>query len=209
MKQEGIGFAAYAHQVHSKSEADALVDQIKEQSKDCAHCGFAYILGTTHQEHLCSDGGDVGGSVGLPILNFLKAKKMTNTIIIVTRDHCPAGTCPGRKVLATGYLSAAKQVVAIAGVEEVIEYEEVTLSFDYSDYNRVLLTIKEFEGTIATIQHEVRCTAKVAVKKTARQALLKKLVDLTDGELAYEEPGSTMDWAMAYPYPILTRKIPK
>ena len=72
--------------VTSSEEAQAVVNQIKEEHPQANHHCYAYRIGLgNYPTTYYSDQGEPSGTTGQPILNALLHEELTNTIVVVTR----------------------------------------------------------------------------------------------------------------------------
>ena len=75
-KSEFIGHAFY---VESVDEAEKYISEIREKYKDATHNCFAYIIGVDKLIQKYSDDGEPSGTAGIPMLEVLRKKDLTNS----------------------------------------------------------------------------------------------------------------------------------
>ena len=78
-------FIARAVHITTEEEAQAYLRDGKKQYWDARHNCYAYQLGMNFEKQKSSDDGEPSGTAGKPILEVLKNKGLTNTLIVVTR----------------------------------------------------------------------------------------------------------------------------
>ena len=78
-------FIGYGCPCETEEEALAFLKQIREKHADATHNCYAYIIGANMGIMRYSDDGEPGGTAGLPIIEVMKARGVTNCCVVVTR----------------------------------------------------------------------------------------------------------------------------
>ena len=81
-KSRFIGQAAPAQ---SEEEALAFLNAVRARHPDANHNCYAYIIGPNMGIMRYNDDGEPGGTAGMPIIEVMKARKVTNCAVVVTR----------------------------------------------------------------------------------------------------------------------------
>ena len=102
-------FIAHAAPVESADAANAFIQEIRRQYPDATHNVFAFQIRQPEYARY-SDDGEPSGTSGMPVLQVLKGRELTNSIIVVTRYF-------GGVLLGTGGLVRAYTQAAVLGVE--------------------------------------------------------------------------------------------
>ena len=71
--------------METEEEALAFLAEMRETYKDATHNCYAYIVGANMGVMRYSDDGEPGGTAGMPIIEVLKARGVTNCCVVVTR----------------------------------------------------------------------------------------------------------------------------
>ena len=129
-KSKFIGQAFY---VETKQQAEEIIKKVKTEYSDAKHNCYAYSIledGSTITKS--SDDGEPSGTAGIPILNVIKEKNLTNVLIIVTRYF-------GGILLGTGGLVRAYTKTAVDSIEksEIIKKELGHVIRFKTDYNKL------------------------------------------------------------------------
>ena len=74
-------FIGYAFLVSSAEEANEKLAALRKRQWDASHHCSAYVLGADKQLQKYSDDGEPQGTAGMPILQVLHHKDVTNTIL--------------------------------------------------------------------------------------------------------------------------------
>ncbi len=179
-------FLAYAKPVTTEAEAMAFVEQIRKKYPDARHTVFAYLLSSGGMRY--SDDGEPQGSAGMPVLDIIRKGGFTDAVITVTRYF--GGILLGTGGLVRAYSGAAKLAVAEAGVVELIPYDLVRFSVDYSLYQRVLYELKNYLATEENTEFGAEVTLTLALPTEYTRPLQERLVALTNGKVSGEVVGS-------------------
>ncbi|MDX1430158.1 MAG: YigZ family protein, partial [Rhodothermales bacterium] len=93
-KVRGSRFIGKAFGITNERGGDDLVVQVRKSLHDATHHCFAYRLGADGRHCRTNDDGEPSGTAGLPILQQIDARHLSNTIVVVTRYY--GGTKLGR-----------------------------------------------------------------------------------------------------------------
>ena len=153
---EFIGHVAPAETVE---EAEAFVEEIREEYADATHNVPAYRVRADPFREYQSDDGEPSGSSGKPALNVLVQREIENVVAVVTRYY--GGTNLGVGGLARSYSQAVKEAVDDAGVVTERPHERFSITTQYDDSGTVrgILESEEIEFDAAygeAVDFEVR-----------------------------------------------------
>ena len=109
-------FITKLYKIDSISEINSILEEIDNEHRNATHVCFAYIIDGKEK---CSDDGEPSGTAGIPILNILKKKNLTNILAVVIRYF------GGIKLGAVGLVRAySNSVVDTLKETSIIELEE-------------------------------------------------------------------------------------
>ena len=78
-------FIGHGAPVESEEEALGFLAEMRREYQDASHNCYAYIIGTNMGIMRYNDDGEPGGTAGMPIIEVLKARGVTNCCVVVTR----------------------------------------------------------------------------------------------------------------------------
>ncbi|MBE5740933.1 MAG: YigZ family protein [Clostridiales bacterium] len=78
-------FIALRYELSSLDEVADILSALKKEYKKATHICYAYVYNRDQVSEKCSDDGEPGGTAGYPILNVIKKKNLTNTMVVVVR----------------------------------------------------------------------------------------------------------------------------
>ena len=177
-------FIAYA--VHIESEEDALkiIEAKKKQYWDARHNCYAYILGIDSSVLRFSDDGEPSGTAGKPILEVLKNKGLTDTLIVVTRYF--GGVLLGTGGLIRAYTDSSLAAIAKAesegGLKTMCLMQDIDIKTDYTLSGKVQYNLSEAGVLLKDPIYEEAVRFAAAVPLNEVGALIDKITDVTGGK---------------------------
>lgn len=182
-KSRFIGIAA---PVSTVEEAANLVAKEKAKYYDARHWCYAYRLRDGFQKY--SDDGEPQGTAGLPILDILQRKNITDCIIIVTRYF--GGTLLGTGGLVRSYSAAGNAAIANAPLLHMKPYTVGSLTCDYNQYGRISPLIPQMEGIVVSSDFGEQVTLEFYLPEEKQEAFEKELTELSYGSITAKFEGT-------------------
>lgn len=178
-------FIARAVHITTEEEAQAYLRDGKKQYWDARHNCYAYRLGMNFEKQKSSDDGEPSGTAGKPILEVLKNKGLTNTLIVVTRYF--GGIKLGAGGLIRAYGTAAVAALDNAIIEDYIDCRILYLQTDYSFLSATERLLPDFEAVITKRDFADFVGLTVEVPEDKADEYLLALRDKTNGTLTVRE----------------------
>ena len=178
-------FIARAVHITTEEEAQAYLRDGKKQYWDARHNCYAYQLGMNFEKQKSSDDGEPSGTAGKPILEVLKNKSLTNTLIVVTRYF--GGIKLGTGGLIRAYGTAAVAALDNAIIEDYIDCRILYLQTDYSFLSATERLLPDFEAVITKRDFADFVGLTVEVPEYKADECLLALRDKTNGTLTVRE----------------------
>lgn len=139
-------FLAQASPAVTPDEARQAVKEIRKAHPACRHAVHAFVLGSRGEIQGMSDDGEPAGTAGKPVLEMLKGRDITNVVITVVRYF--GGIKLGTGGLVRAYGQAARGVLDLLPVEELIRRREFAVRCSYGLYEGIKKRIQEAGGEI-------------------------------------------------------------
>lgn len=171
-------FIADAKNVCSEDEARAFLTEIKGMYPEASHHTYAYVIGRQVPAARYSDDGEPHGTAGLPILDVLKNKEITDTIIVVTRYF--GGTKLGAGGLVRAYSKSAAECMEAADIVRHIPGEILEVKTDYHFLGKIKNFFERAEYGIMDEDYSGHVIMKVLVPVKESDSVKQKLMDLTN-----------------------------
>ena len=171
-------FIVYCKPVATEQEAIDFINQIRQKHRDARHNVYAYIVndnGNLSQRY--SDDGEPQGTGGMPVLDVLAKKGITNACIVVTRYF--GGILLGAPGLVRAYGKAASKAIEEAGILEVIKCHEIVVTMPYNLYDKVNNYFQKRELAAKDSQFGEDVTIKFDVPVALCEGIEKDVINLT------------------------------
>jgi uncharacterized YigZ family protein len=178
-KEKGSKFLAFAYPVQSEDEVKNCLEALRKEYFDARHHCYAYILGYQSENTRANDDGEPNNSAGVPILGQIRAKNLTNTLVVVVRYF--GGTKLGVGGLIQAYKTATAEALNNAQIIEKQILTKLHIFFAYPQMNLVMRLVKDFSLDIISQTMLETCILEVAVRLGNLSALTERL-----DELGYE-----------------------
>ncbi|PRZ04513.1 putative YigZ family protein [Isoptericola sp. CG 20/1183] len=171
-------FLAHVAPVTDGAAADDVVTRRRKQHWDARHHCVAVVLGARADGRRSSDDGEPTGTAGVPMLEVLRHRQMTDVVAVVTRYF--GGVLLGAGGLVRAYsgavtaaLDAAERRRLIVGRRTLVE---VTLDAPHAEAGRLEHLLREWAGTHdaavgdTAYADQARLTVLVPPEKVSRLA---------------------------------------
>ena len=177
--------------VQTEADAIAFIESVKKRYPDARHHVYAYVLRDNAIMRFTDD-GEPQGTAGMPILDIIRKKGLTDIVIVVTRYF--GGTLLGTGGLVHAYSASALGAIDAAKVITYDLYTEVSFKVSYSDYQKLALIFAEFEFRVedTSFLADVEIVGRVVKNKV--ENFEKKLTETTSGRSKLEIIGEKFDF---------------
>ena len=168
--------------VESEEEARARIDETKRKYYDARHNCWCYLLrdGTARY----SDDGEPQGTAGQPMLGVFQGGGITNVCCTVTRYF--GGVLLGTGGLVRAYTAAAKQALDTAGVCEMAQWRQLSLTCAYGQYERVKRLLEDGGAVVEDTDYAADVTLYALLREDEAEGFSKALADATAGNARCE-----------------------
>lgn len=179
-------FIAHASPVKSDGEAREYLQKIKREYSDAKHNCYAYVINDGNFSRY-SDDGEPGGTAGLPILNVIKGRGVTNAAVVVTRYF--GGILLGTGGLVRAYTDSASAAVEAARPALFSLYDIILVRASYSDYQKLSYEISRAGAFTDDVKFEGDVKLTLAVKREASEAFSSRISEITAGKAEISRVG--------------------
>lgn len=182
LKEKGSKFIGYAQNVNCEEDFKVFLKTIKDLHPKATHHCFAFRLGILGENFRVNDDGEPSGSAGLPILNQIIAKNLTQVSVIVLRYY--GGTKLGVSGLIKAYKNCAKETLEHGIIVKEEPKRRVKMTFNFALQNTVFSFINKLNVTILEFSAKENCVLKLEIN-------LRDLQNLKD--FSQENPGISVN----------------
>jgi len=127
-------FICHAYHVESVDEAEEILRNLRKEYHDARHNCFAYRV-IKDDVSRASDDGEPSGTAGMPMLNILNGRNLSNILVVVTRYF--GGILLGAGPLSRAYLNTAKEAIKNCEKEIIHNYISYNRTLSYSKYQLI------------------------------------------------------------------------
>ena len=138
-------FIGYIRPVRTQDEAVEFINEIRSKHWDATHNVYAYVIreeGVTRY----SDDSEPQGTAGIPVLDCIRKRGLTDCVIVVTRYF--GGTLLGAGGLVRAYSAAAKLAIDAANECEMVLCSVCELRCSYTLYGKLPSLIASCGGAV-------------------------------------------------------------
>lgn len=174
--------------VTSEEAALSLLGDIRRKHWDATHNCFAYRIGVNASVARFSDDGEPGGTAGMPIMDVLRSKDITDVLVVVTRYF--GGILLGAGGLVRAYSRSAADAVGEAGIVSYIPAKQLSLTVDYSRYGAMEQYIRS-AVQVEDVEFMENVTLRMAVAEDRLSGFIKDITERSDGRCVPEITGES------------------
>lgn len=171
-------FIGQCFPVTEEKAATAILDQIRKRYWDATHNCYAYCIGSRAETARSSDDGEPSGTAGMPILQVLTAKGLTNTLCIVTRYF--GGVLLGAGGLIRAYSGSAAASIDSAGIVHMLPCTDYILPLPYPVWASIEHSIRR-ESTVNSVEYSDHVQVLGHVPETDTSRFCAFVQNVTDG----------------------------
>ncbi len=171
-------FIGYALPISSESDAIAFISSVKKKYPDARHWVYAYVI-RENSTMRYSDDREPQGTAGMPILDIIRKKNITDIVVVVVRYF-------GGILLGTGGLVHAYSESALGAIEaaHIIKYEVYStfeVNVTYADYQKISSLLASEKFFAEKTDYSDTVNIRGAVNSKIYSEFTEKLAEATGG----------------------------
>ena len=177
-------FIGYVRPVTTQDEAIAFINEIKTRHWDATHNVYAYVIrgeGVTRY----SDDNEPQGTAGIPVLDAIRKRGLTDCVVVVTRYF--GGTLLGAGGLVRAYSASAKAGIDAAGECVMTLCSVCTVRVSYTLYGKLPSLIARCGGVADDTQYADDVTVRFHIPADKLTAFNKLLSEESSGKVQAQE----------------------
>lgn len=128
-------FITHVAPVTSTEHADEIIAEIKKRFWDARHNCSAQVTGVRGDRARSSDDGEPSGTAGIPMLEVLRRRELTDVVAVVTRYF--GGIKLGAGGLVRAYSSAVSEALDLAHLVDRRVLSQVAIPVPHADAGRI------------------------------------------------------------------------
>jgi len=139
-------FICSIDRANSENDARAFVDSIQKEFRDASHNCVAWSIGENGRFQRSNDDGEPAGTAGAPMLEILRKRGISDTVVVVTRYF--GGIMLGAPGPIRAYGQSVTQAIDAIGIVERRALPRVTVRIGHNDAG-------QFEHSIRTANYRL------------------------------------------------------
>ena len=172
-------FVCTLARVGTADQAAAFIADIRKLNWAATHNCTAFRIGPGGAEQRSNDDGEPAGTAGVPMLEVLVRRELTDTAAVVTRHF--GGVKLGAGGLIRAYGRSVAETVDRVGTVRLVPHVIVTVTADHADAGRLENELRTAGRRIIGISFGERVQLTVQVPERELAAFLRWLADRTGG----------------------------
>ncbi|MBQ6213362.1 MAG: YigZ family protein [Ruminococcus sp.] len=183
-------FIGYISPVRTNDEAVAFINSIKAEHRKARHNVYAYILREDNISRY-SDDGEPQGTAGVPVLDVLKKRGLTDVCVVVTRYF--GGILLGGGGLVRAYSHAASLACDAAHIMDMCLCHRLKITADYGMYGKISYLLPNYDTITVSSDFGSDVVLEILVLSEKLDALTKDLTEVTNGTAKLEDLGELFE----------------
>lgn len=176
-------FIAHIAPVASAEDADAFIAAVKKHAWDARHNCSAQVTGALGDKARSSDDGEPSGTAGIPMLEVLRRRELTDVVAVVTRYF--GGIKLGAGGLVRAYSSAVSEALDLGQLVDRRELAEIAVAVDHADAGRFDNLLREWvrshDAVLGVPVYGAEAMFEVWVPQSGVAALSAELAEASAG----------------------------
>ncbi len=182
-------FIAQAAPAADEAAAQAFLQSVRKKYYDARHNCSAWVLGSDGSRQRSSDDGEPGGTAGMPILEVIRRRGVTNCVVTVTRYF--GGIKLGAGGLTRAYSHAAAIGLDAAVFAEVQTRRRLAVTVAYPLLDPLERWCRQNHIRVEDTLYTETATLMLLIAPTDDDSIRAVLTDLTAGSAKIESRGET------------------
>lgn len=183
-------FIGYISPVRTNDEAVAFINSIKAEHRKARHNVYAYILREDNISRY-SDDGEPQGTAGVPVLDVLKKRGLTDVCVVVTRYF--GGILLGGGGLVRAYSHAASLACDAAHIMDMCLCHRLKITADYGMYGKISYLLPNYDTITVSSDFGSDVVLEILVLSEKLDALTQDLTEVTNGTAKLEDLGELFE----------------
>lgn len=183
-------FIGYIAPVKTDEEAVNFINTIKAKHRKAKHNVYAYILRKDNISRY-SDDGEPQGTAGVPVLDVLQKRGLTDVCVVVTRYF--GGILLGGGGLVRAYSHAASLACDSAHTMDMCLCHRLKICTDYGMYGKLTYILPNFETITVNSDFADSITLELLVLSKKLSALISEITEITNGSAEITDCGELFE----------------
>lgn len=170
-------FLGHVRMVETEDAARDFISEMKRKYYDARHNCWCYSIQGGPERY--SDDGEPQGSAGIPMLEVLRRRGVTNAVCVVTRYF--GGVLLGTGGLLRAYTKSTADALDAAGLAAVRAWAETELDCTYGQLEKLKSETAAAGGVLEDVVYGSGVTLKVLVRAEEAETFAARIFDRSAG----------------------------
>ena len=179
-------FIGYASPAGTEEEALLFIRTIRERHRDATHNCYAYIIGRNQGIIRYSDDGEPSGTAGLPMIDVLKSRGLTDCVVVVTRYF--GGTLLGTGGLVRAYTLGCKNAVNAAEPVRMEMTHTYHCSLPYSCWDSLRYAVLNTSALLSDIIYTDHISFVLKTRSSENDKVINTVTTASGRKISISEP---------------------
>ncbi|GAA3730254.1 YigZ family protein [Salinactinospora qingdaonensis] len=175
--------------VETEEQARAFIAERRRRHWNATHNCTAYVIGAEGQIQRSSDDGEPSGTAGVPMLEVLRQRELTDTVAVVTRYF--GGVKLGAGGLIRAYGNAVSAGIGAVGTLLRRNLLVVSVLVDYTHAGRLESDLRDSGYRVLEVDYGADVRVDLALAETELSDFRARLAEWTGGAALCEVNGTT------------------
>jgi len=169
----------------SAEQATAFIEQVRSTHWSATHHCTAFRTGAHGEQQRSNDDGEPAGTAGVPMLQVLTAREITNTVAVVTRYF--GGVKLGAGGLVRAYTDTVAQALLTAPKVQLQRMATLQCLVPYALEGLLRREIEAAGAELLGVQHGSLVTLQLRLPQTQASAFVQRVNDLGQGRVGWPD----------------------
>ncbi len=186
-------FIGYAKPCKTEKEALDFIAFIRKKHSDARHNVYAYTV----KENNCtrySDDGEPQGTAGIPVLEVIRKKEISDVCVVVTRYF--GGILLGAGGLVRAYTQAASDALVDGQIARYDRFVPVTVKCKYPEYDKFNFELNKTVYKIVSTDYTDTVEIKFNIRIDFLQKFEEKITELFGGRVVLTKEKEIFDYLL-------------
>ena len=177
-------FICNVFHVESVQEAEDKLNIIRKKYHDARHNCYVYKV-VEEDAFKASDDGEPSGTAGVPMLNIVNGRNLSNILVVVTRYF--GGILLGTGGLVKAYQDSIKQALDTLEIEDMVLTQEYKLVCDHKDVTLAQRCFSALAIKILSQDYTDKVSYTLDVPLSSVEQFTAQLTKITQGKALIEK----------------------
>lgn len=179
-------FIANVFPVETEEKALEYLNAVKKKYSDARHNVYAYVVRENNVQRY-SDDGEPSGTAGMPVLDAIRKRGLTDMLVVVTRYF--GGTLLGTGGLVHAYGKSASEGIDNACPVTRLLCDVYSVKADYGISGKIEYSLQGSEYILENIAYTDAVEFTVCVKSGDGERFVKEITEISLGAITPEKTG--------------------